>query len=133
MNEQPISEFEKAIQGTHGCGSALRARVEVQEGFLGEPVWEGEVLVFDLIGHPTALTCYAWSVGGEVTAVLHEGRVKSPEKAVRASIPEPPPSGGPMDDASKNSDQPPKDEALRQDLGLSPLGDGEELTDDDSS
>ncbi len=142
MNEQPISKFEKAIQATHGCGSALRARVEVQEGLVGDPVWEGEVLVFDLIGHPTALTCYAWSVGSEVVAVLHEGRVKSPEKAVRASITEARSPGRgighPMEKASKGSEQPTEDqwepdEALRQDLGLSPLGDGEELTDDDSS
>ena len=105
---------------------------------MGEPVWEGEVLVFDLIGHATALTCYAWSVGSEVVTVLHEGRVKSPEKAVRASIQKPRPSGRPMDSVSKNSDQPPEDQweldqALRQDLGLSPLGDGEELTADDPS
>ena len=86
MNEQPISAFEKAIQATHGCRSALRERVEVQEAFEGEPVWEGEVLVFDLIEHPTALTCYAWSVGSEVTAVLSQWPVDSPEKAVRASI-----------------------------------------------
>ena len=86
MNEQPISEFEKAIQATHGCRSALRERVEVRETFRGETTWEGEVLVFDLIGHPTATTCYAWSVDNEVTAVLNDWLVDSPSKAVRASI-----------------------------------------------
>ncbi len=44
------------------------------------------MLVFDLIGHPTVLTCYAWSVEDEVTAVLHEGPIDSARKAVRASI-----------------------------------------------
>ncbi len=86
MNEPPISAFEKAIQATCGCRSSLRERVEVQEAFESEPIWEGEVLVFDLIGHPTALTCYAWSVDNEVTAVLSRWPVDSPEKAVRASI-----------------------------------------------
>ncbi len=86
MNEQPISEFEKAIQATHGCGSALRYRVEVREEWEHRTVWEGDVLVFNLIDHPTALTCYAWSVGSEVTAVLSLWPVDSPEKAVRASI-----------------------------------------------
>ena len=86
MNELPLSTFQEAIQATHGCRSALRERVEVQEAFEGEPVWEGEVLVFDLIGHPTATTCYAWNVDNEVTAVLSAGRINSPEKAVRASI-----------------------------------------------
>ncbi len=86
MNEQPISEFEKAIQATHGCRSVLRYRVTVREEFEGQPVWEGDVLLFDLIGHPTAPICYAWSVDNEVTAVLHEGPVNSPRKAVQASI-----------------------------------------------
>ncbi len=101
------------------------------------------MLVFDLIGHPTAVTCYAWRVGSEVIAVLHEGPVKSPENAVRASLvrPEPRSPGRridhPMDKASKSSNQAGEDqweldEALRQDLGLSPLGDGQEPTDDDS-
>ncbi len=86
MNEQPIATFKKAIQSTHGCGSDLRERVAVQEVFKGETVWEGEVLVFDLIGHPTALTCYAWSVDQQVTAVLREGKIDSPQRAVRAAL-----------------------------------------------
>ena len=86
MNELPVHTFEKAIQATHGCRSALRERVEVREEFEGRPVWEGEVLVFVLIDHPTATTCYAWSVDQKVTAVLAEGPVDSPAKAVRAAI-----------------------------------------------
>ena len=86
MNEQPIATFQKAIQATHGCDSELRERVLVQEVFETQPVWEGEVLVFDLIGHATATVCYAWSVETEITAVLGEGPVDSPEAAVRASV-----------------------------------------------
>ena len=44
------------------------------------------MLVFQLQGHPTVSKCYAWEVDGEVTAVLHEGPVDSPLKAVRAAI-----------------------------------------------
>ncbi len=36
--------------------------------------------------HPTAQRCYAWEVDGQVTTVLHTGRVDSPVAAVRASI-----------------------------------------------
>ena len=86
MNEQPIATFQKAIQATHGYGSALRKRVAVREVFEGATVWEGEVLVFDLIGHPTANTVYAWSVDEQITAVLHERPVVSPEAAVRAAL-----------------------------------------------
>jgi hypothetical protein len=54
--------------------------------FEGETVWQGEVLVFDLLDHPTAPKCYCWEVDGEVTAVLHEPPVDSPKRAVQASI-----------------------------------------------
>lgn len=86
MNELPIEGFEYAIRQMHGAGSRLVARVRVEEDFEGERVWQGEVLVFELLGHPTAPKCYAWEVDGEVTAVLHEKPVDSPLNAVRASI-----------------------------------------------
>ena len=86
MNDLPISTFENAIKATHGCDSRLLTRESVVEKFRGKTVWVGEVLVFDLLEHPTAFRCYAWEVDGEVTAVLHAGPVDSPIKAVRASI-----------------------------------------------
>jgi len=86
MNEAPIQAFREAIRATHGADAQLAQRVRVREEFEGETVWEGEVLVFDLEGHPTAAKCYAWEVDGEVTAVLHEGPVTGPREAVRAAI-----------------------------------------------
>jgi hypothetical protein len=61
-------------------------RERVRETFQGETVWEGEVLVFELVGHPSASRCYAWEVDGEVTAVLGEKPVDSALAAVRAAI-----------------------------------------------
>lgn len=86
MNEQSLEAFQEAIQATHGAKARLLTRERVNERFKGEPVWEGEVLVFELEGHATAHLCYAWEVDGRVTAVLHEPPVDSPIKAVRASI-----------------------------------------------
>ncbi len=86
MNELPIRRFQHAILATHECRSYLRKRVFVREKFEGKTVWEGQVLVFTLAGHPTATTCYAWSVDQRVTAVLHEPPVDSPLAAVRAAI-----------------------------------------------
>ena len=86
MNELPIESFQHAIRQTHGVDSKLIERVVVDERFEDQPVWQGEVLVFMLKGHPTARFCYAWEVDGQVTAVLHTGPVKSPLAAVRASI-----------------------------------------------
>ncbi len=86
MNELPIPQIEQAIRATHGAKSRLERREPVVETFQGETVWEGEVLVFELLGHPTAPRCYAWEVDGEVTAVLHEPPVESAQDAVRAAI-----------------------------------------------
>ena len=65
--------------------------VRVTETFNGETVWDGEVEVFDLIDHPTAVRAYAWAHETDAgklrhVAVLHEGPVDSPETAVRAAI-----------------------------------------------
>ena len=81
-----MGEFSEAIRATHGADARLVYRAPVHETFDGQTVWEGEVLVFDLLNHPTASKCYAWSVDGRVTAVLHERPVDSPEAAVRAAI-----------------------------------------------
>ena len=76
----------------HGGTAAYRETVCVVEEYEGERAWEGDVYVFDLEGHPTASTCYAWSSPVEGSdrrrfyAVLHHPPVDSPQKAVRASI-----------------------------------------------
>jgi hypothetical protein len=60
----------------------------VQEAF-----WTGEVQVFQLIDHPTADRCYAWSqlTGGDrqerrIHAVLRGATVDNAAQAVRATI-----------------------------------------------
>ena len=86
MNDLSIDAFREAIHATHNADSKLIERVPVHEQFQGETVWEGEVLVFELIDHPEASCCYAWEVDGEVIAVLGVGPVQSAQDAVRASI-----------------------------------------------
>ena len=86
MNEISEAAFREAIRATHGAKAQLVRRERVVERFEGETVWEGEVLVFALQGHPEASTCYAWEVDGQVTAVLGVPPVRSAVDAVRASI-----------------------------------------------
>jgi hypothetical protein len=86
MNELSMDGFRHAIRATHGSESQLVGRERVHETFEGETVWEGEVLIFDLLDNPISTRCYAWEVDGRVTAVLHTGPIDSPLKAVRASI-----------------------------------------------
>lgn len=92
MSEVPIDALKEAILNLHNCDSTWIEAVPVTETFQGQAVWVGTVQVFDLVGHPTATRCYAWShaiEGSEnrrFVAVLHQGPVDSPEKAVRAAI-----------------------------------------------
>ncbi len=86
MNKVSIQTFEQAICATHDAAAKLAERVPVVETFGGETVWEGEVLVFNLQGHPSASRCYAWEVDGQVTAVLGVLPVRSARHAVRAAI-----------------------------------------------
>ena len=86
MNDVPLSTFEQAISATHDAAAKLAERVSVVETFEGAEVWRGEVLVFDLQGHPSASRCYCWEVDGRVTAVLEVPPVRSAVDAVRASI-----------------------------------------------
>lgn len=92
MKEVGIPALEDAIRNLHGCGSRWVESVPVHETFDGKTVWKGEVQVFDLLNHPSASRCYAWShaVGTSerrrFIAVLHGGKIDSPIAAVRASI-----------------------------------------------
>lgn len=86
MNKISVQKFTSSIIGLHGATAELVGRERVHETFEGETVWEGEVLVFQLLDHPEADRCYAWEVDGQVTAVLGVGPVKSASDAVRASI-----------------------------------------------
>lgn len=86
MNDVSNETFIEAIRATHGAKAVLSGQERVVETFQGDTVWEGDVLVFSLQGHPTASKCYAWEVGGEITAVLGEPPVDSAVAAVRASI-----------------------------------------------
>ncbi len=81
----------KAFSDLHGCALAHWVEtVPVIESFDGRTIWEGEVEVFDLVGHPTAKRGYAWAYdkakGSEIVAVLELPPVISPRTAVQASI-----------------------------------------------
>jgi hypothetical protein len=91
MSETPyIASLRAAFKKLHGCDVAHVETVPVIERFHGKTVWEGEVEVFDLIGHPKAIRGYAWAYdkakGSETIAVLELPPVISPRTAVKAAI-----------------------------------------------
>ena len=83
MNKLSTDEFERAIHARLGVHARLHTREFVRESLEGA-VWEGEVLVFVVLDHPSTTSCYAWSRGERVTAVLGLSPVTSAAKAVRA-------------------------------------------------
>lgn len=85
-----IDEIHEAIESIHKCRAKYVESVNVTETFEGRTVWEGVVEVFDIIGHPQASRCYAWTFkeNGKqrYATVLELPPVTSPITAVRAAI-----------------------------------------------
>jgi hypothetical protein len=85
-----IDELKDTIRKLHGCEAVHVETVPVTESFQGQIVWQGDVEVFNLRGHPKANRAYAWShetdKGKRYVAVLELLPVDSAQKAVRAAI-----------------------------------------------
>jgi hypothetical protein len=88
-----IARLQVAVSQLHDCGAVHRATVPVHETFQGKTVWQGDVEVFDLHGHPKAKRAYAWShLDGakdereRFVAVLEIPPVDSAQKAVQVQI-----------------------------------------------
>ena len=88
-----LARLQIAVSQLHNCGAAWRESVPVREVFQGKTIWQGEVEVFDLNGHPKAKRAYGWShpegddnKGERFVAVLEIPPVISPETAVKVAI-----------------------------------------------
>jgi hypothetical protein len=89
-----MQQFRDAIRRLHGCESEYAGRDDVIETFADDDLyWSGYVEIFNLIGHPQAKRCYAWShfTGEEgddqrYVVVLELPPIDSPHTAVRAAI-----------------------------------------------
>ena len=91
--QEYLDRLQVAIQELHKCGAVYRETVSVQEWFQGKTVWDGDVEVFALNGHPKATRCFAWShrdgendQGERFVAVLEIPPVESAVTAVRVQI-----------------------------------------------
>jgi len=89
MNDPAL--LQTAIRAVHGCDSAHVETAKVTELWEGLIVWQGEVEVFDLAGHPQASQAFAWSYKADngrtqSVAVLKVPPIETPSDAVRAAI-----------------------------------------------
>jgi hypothetical protein len=90
MSDLYIQHLAQTFRRLHECEAQHVETVPVIERFKGKTVWEGDVEVFDLVGHPKAKRGYAWAYnkekGSDTIAVLELPPVVSPKTAVQASI-----------------------------------------------
>jgi hypothetical protein len=92
-NKEYFERLAMVVEHLHKCTATHRATVPVHEVFKGQTIWQGDVEVFDIKGHPKAKRAYAWShLDGakdertRFVAVLEIPPVKSAETAVRVQI-----------------------------------------------
>jgi hypothetical protein len=82
MTESEKSELKAAVEREHRCPATYRTSEQVREHQR-----QVEVAVFDILGHPRALICYAWfaerSGRRRIHTVLREGPIHSSLDAVR--------------------------------------------------
>jgi hypothetical protein len=88
MNYQEV--LADAIQKGYGCKAVFKETVPVKETFQGKTIWEGEVEVFEIEGHPQAKYCYGWGFDEgkktELATVLGIPPINNPQSAVKAYI-----------------------------------------------
>ena len=89
-DEVYIGWLRDTFKKLHDCEAVHVETVPVIERWKGKIVWEGDVEVFDLFGHPKAKRGYAWAYnkdrGSDTIAVLELPPVISPKTAVQAAI-----------------------------------------------
>jgi hypothetical protein len=91
MDEAGIPGLQAAIRDWCGCESTWIESVAVREVQAGLVVWDGDVEVFDITGHPKTTRAYAWSYESMGTArrykvVLGIPPVDDAVTAVRVAI-----------------------------------------------
>lgn len=88
-----LVRLKNAIRRLNGCESKYVETVTVSEPFLSfrhNTVWQGDVAVFEVYGHPKAQRAYAWSSMADneqakYVVVLEIPPVSSPQTAVQAA------------------------------------------------
>lgn len=91
MDPAGIPALQDAIRHLEGVESRHVETAHVHEQHGGETVWNGDVEVFELVGHAKAARAYAWTEATTGTkrrffVVLHAAPVGSATEAIRASL-----------------------------------------------
>jgi hypothetical protein len=89
MNDSEITELKVAVERAHRSPATYRTFERVRD-----QQHQFEVALFDILGHPRALLCYAWfgpagnSQAPRPVTVLREGPIHTSLDAVRFALEE---------------------------------------------
>jgi hypothetical protein len=83
-----IERLQMVIRQLHKSDAEHIESVPVREVFGGKTVWQGNVEVFQLTGHPKAQRCYGWSYGEpeQFITILELPPVDSAQSAVKVGV-----------------------------------------------
>jgi hypothetical protein len=89
--KQYLERLKQAVEQNHKCSARYCTTIRVTELHLDKVLWQGDVEVFDLKGHPDATRCYGWSQApgkknDKLVTVLETPPIDSAESAVRAAL-----------------------------------------------
>jgi hypothetical protein len=87
-NKDYIERLKQVIFHLHKASPSWVESVSVHEIFHGKTVWQGEVEVFDLTGHPKAKRCYGWSYDEpeQFITILELPPVTDAQSAVKVGV-----------------------------------------------
>jgi len=87
-NTDYIERLKQVIFHLHKADARHVASVPVEEIYEGKTLWNGDVEVFDLIGHPKAKRAYGWTYGEpeEFITILELPPVDSAQAAVKVGV-----------------------------------------------
>ena len=86
--KQYIERLQMVIRQLHKCDATWLESMPVEEKFNGKTVWDGDVEVFSLTGHPKAQRCYGWSYDEpeQFITILELPPVDSAAAAVKVGV-----------------------------------------------
>jgi hypothetical protein len=88
MSKEYTERLQMVIEHLHKCGADWVESVPVHEVYGGKTVWQGDVEVYALTGHPKAKRCYGWSYGEpeQFITILELPPVDSAAAAVKVGV-----------------------------------------------
>jgi hypothetical protein len=87
-NKEYIERLQQVIFHLHKADSEWVESVAVREQFGGVTLWDGDVEVFELTGHPKAKRCYGWTYGDpeEFITILELPPATDAQSAVKVGV-----------------------------------------------